>query len=253
VPRAVRAQVGRALGTVPPRWWDEAFRRAEPVLPDRFRVRTPGTKMQKVAQVLGSADVADMHMRLASHLSDPASIVVGGWEPPTLLSSPPRWPALTYPVELMMYLDTVTYLPDDILVKVDRASMGPSLEARVPYLDHRVAAWAWSLPPELRVRGGQGKWLLRRLLHRYVPEALVERPKMGFGPPIGSWLRGPLREWVEELLSERRLAREGFLQPAVVRRMWDEHLSGRWDRQYELWDVLMFQVWLDGATGSLPG
>jgi asparagine synthase (glutamine-hydrolysing) len=201
--------------------------------------------MHKVAGVLGSRDVADMHRRLASHFQHPEDLVVGGREPPSMLSSPERWPPLTDPVELMMFLDTASYLPDDILVKVDRASMGVSLEARVPYLDHRVAAWAWRVPPALRIRSGKGKWLLRHLLHRYVPESLVERPKMGFGPPIGSWIRGPLRPWAEDLLAEARLRREGFVEPAVVRRLWDEHRSGRRDREYELWDVLMFQVWLE--------
>jgi asparagine synthase (glutamine-hydrolysing) len=245
VPRLVRAGIGDLVGAVPPRWWDSAFRRAGPVLPSRLQVRTPGTKMQKIGDVLGSRGVADMHLRLASHLRDPAAVVVGGFEPPSLLTSPDRWPSGLSPVEFMMYLDTLTYLPDDILVKVDRASMGTSLEARVPYLDHRVVAWAWGVPAELRISSGKGKWLLRRLLHRYVPESLVERPKMGFGPPIGSWLRGPLREWAEELLGAARLRREGYLDPAEVRRMWQDHLSGRRDRQYELWDVLMFQVWLE--------
>jgi len=245
VPRPIRGGLGRLVGTVPPRFYDAAFRGAGPILPSQLRIRTPGTKMQKVATVLGSGDVADMHLRLASHFQHPEALVLGGHEPPTVLSSPDRWPALADPVALMMFLDAASYLPDDILVKVDRASMGVSLEVRVPYLDHRVAAWAWGLPPDLRIRSGKGKWLLRQLLHRYVPESLVERPKMGFGPPIGDWLRGPLRAWAEDLLAPARLGREGYLQPAVVRRLWAEHLSGRWDRQYELWDVLMFQVWLE--------
>jgi asparagine synthase (glutamine-hydrolysing) len=146
--------------------------------------------------------------------------------------------------EFMLYLDTMTYLPDDILTKVDRASMGASLENRVPFLDPEVAALAWRMPFDLKVRDGTGKWLLRQLLYRYVPQSIVDRPKMGFGIPLGAWLRDPLRDWAEDLLSPDRLRREGYLAPDYVARIWDEHQSGRCDREYELWDVLMFQAWM---------
>jgi asparagine synthase (glutamine-hydrolysing) len=250
IPQPVRAGLGAALDAIPPRWWDGGYRRAEPLLPHRLRVRTPGIKVQKAAGVLGSHDVADLHLRLASHAQHPDRLVIGGGEPPSAFSRRDRWPSLADPVEQMMYLDSVTYLPDDILVKVDRASMGASLESRVPYLDPRIVEFAWRLPADMKVRSGTGKWLLRRLLHRYVPEELVERPKMGFGAPIGSWLRGPLRPWAEELLSESRLRREGYFEPAPIRRLWMEHQSGRRERQYELWDFLMFQIWLEANQGT---
>jgi asparagine synthase (glutamine-hydrolysing) len=144
-----------------------------------------------------------------------------------------------------MYLDTVTYLPDDILAKVDRASMGVSLEARVPFLDPRVLEYAWTLPMSMKVRHGQGKWLLRQLLYQYVPRELVEKPKHGFSVPIGSWLRGPLRDWCESLIETRRLEAEGFLNASLVRSVWNEFLTDRREWQHLLWDVLMFQAWLE--------
>ena len=148
----------------------------------------------------------------------------------------------------MMALDGLTYLPDDILVKVDRAAMAVSLETRAPFLDRGVIEFAWSLPMHMKIRDGQGKWLLRRLLDRHVPRALVERPKMGFGIPLDAWLRGPLRDWAESLLAEDRLRREGYLNPEPVRAAWRAHLAGQASYGYRLWSVLMFQAWLEDNT-----
>jgi asparagine synthase (glutamine-hydrolysing) len=149
------------------------------------------------------------------------------------------------PWSAMSLLDLITYLPDDILTKVDRASMAFGLEARTPMLDHRVVALASGLPDDLKVRNGERKWLLRQVLYRYVPRELIERPKMGFGVPVGQWLRDPLREWAENLLDEKRLRRQGVLVSDAVRCLWTEHLSGRCNHQYVLWSILMFQAWLE--------
>jgi asparagine synthase (glutamine-hydrolysing) len=148
----------------------------------------------------------------------------------------------------MILADMQSYLPDDILTKVDRASMAVGLEARLPMLDHRLVEFAWSVPDRFKVRDGEGKWLLRQILYRYVPKSLLDRPKAGFAVPLGDWLRGPLRDWAEGLLAEDRLRREGFLDVAMVRRSWEDHLAGRSHRHARIWNVLIFQAWLEGNT-----
>jgi asparagine synthase (glutamine-hydrolysing) len=187
----------------------------------------------------------DLYLSLVSEWGECGELVIGSKVPRYLLGDQPDWPDLDDPVARMMALDSMTYLPDDILVKVDRASMAVSLETRAPFLDHRVVEFAWSLPMDMKIRNGEGKWLLRRLLDRYVPRALMDRPKMGFAIPLDEWLRGPLREWAEALLEESRLKREGYLNPGVVRSAWEAHLSGKACYGYRLWSVLMFQSWLE--------
>ena len=249
-PRPARSLAANLMRRPSPQAWDALFRLADPALPERLRVRNPGAKVHKMAGVLQSAGLEDMYVRLASHWRDPAALVTGAREATTAVNDAAQWPMLTDPVERMMYLDLVSYLPDDILVKVDRASMAVSLEARVPMLDHRVVEFAWRVPLSMKIRDGRGKWLLRQVLYRHVPADLIDRPKAGFGLPIGDWLRGPLRDWAETLLAEDRLRRDGYLDPRVVRGVWDAHLSGRGDLQYQVWDVLMFQSWLDESVGA---
>lgn len=214
-------------------------------------------RLPKVADVITEQSAEGVYRQLVSHFSDPASLVIGGREPESpLTAATPHFGDFR---QTMMYLDTLTYLPDDILAKVDRASMAVSLEGRIPFLDHRVVELAWQLPLSAKIRGGQGKHILREVLYRHVPKTLVERPKMGFGVPIDEWLRGPLREWAESLLDAHRLHQEGFFDPEPIRRLWSDHLSGRGRWHYHLWDILMFQAWLQengsgaGRSNDVPG
>lgn len=247
LPASVRRLAAHGLAALSPARWNSLMGPVQRLLPGSLRQANLGDKLHKAAGVLTSADVDALYLGLVSHWDDPASVVIGGSEPPTLLTS--NAPQLTGldDIQRMMALDSLTYLPDDILVKVDRASMGVSLESRVPFLDHRVVEFAWSLPQSMKLRNGLGKWVLRQVLYRHVPKELVERPKMGFGVPIAEWLRGPLRDWAENLLDESRLQREGFFHPAPIRKKWIEHLSGERNWQYHLWNVLMFQAWLEEA------
>jgi asparagine synthase (glutamine-hydrolysing) len=206
--------------------------------------------MHKLAHTLRATDPEELYRTLTSHWSAPESIVVGAVEPERRATTPNLPPEWSF-TERMLYLDLITYLPDDILTKVDRASMAVSLEARVPLLDHRVVEFAWRLPLSLKLREGRSKWLLRQVLYRYVPKHLIERPKCGFGIPLGAWLRGPLRSWAEALLEERRLRTEGFFEPQAIRQKWSDHLSGKVNCEYHLWDVLMFQAWYETAKRSL--
>ena len=217
------------------------------ILPKHYKVPHLADWLPELADIIIEQSSDSYYHRLVSHWKDPAAVVLGGEEPATIFGSPECMPKLPGMRERMMYLDSLTYLPDDILTKVDRASMAVSLEARVPLLDHRVVEFAWRVPMSLKYRDGKGKWLLREVLYRYVPRELMERPKMGFGVPVDAWLRGPLREWAEELLNENRLRQEGFFDPAPIRKMWQEHITGKRRWHYYLWDVLMFQAWLENS------
>lgn len=241
VPPGLRRALAGGLSAVPAGTWNGVFGALGQLLPARLRVSNPGDKLHKLAEVIGAPSPEALYRELVSQWRGtlPLRSIA---EPPTLVADPGRWPVLPGFAERMMAVDTLSYLPDDILVKVDRAAMAASLETRVPFLDERVIDFAWHLPFHQKVRDGQGKWLLRQLLYRHVPRELVERPKQGFGVPIEHWLRGPLRDWGEDLLSPEALAADGLLDPAPVRAMWQRHLSGR-NVQYALWNVLMYQAW----------
>ena len=247
-PRPLRAALAGVLTMLPPAAWNTVFQRLGHLLPTGLRYATPGDKLHKAAEILAERSPEDIYLALVSHWKNPTQLVLGGHEPATLLTDPGHRPYLPNFEHHMMYLDMVSYLPDDILTKVDRAAMAVSLETRVPLLDHRVVEFAWTLPLPMKIRHGQGKWLLRQALYRYVPKELIERPKMGFGVPIDHWLRGPLKSWAAALIEPARLAREGFFDPAPIRRKWEEHQSGSRNWSYHLWNVLIFQAWLDSTA-----
>ncbi|NER23861.1 MAG: asparagine synthase (glutamine-hydrolyzing) [Symploca sp. SIO1C2] len=245
LPKTVRRAIANTITIRSPEAWNKTFDQISPFLPKRIQQRLPGDKLHKLATVLAVASPEALYKNLVSHWQDPASIVIGASEPQTNLTDTTCWAELANFSQWMMYLDTITYLPGDILTKVDRAAMGVSLETRVPFLDHRVVEFANTLPLDLKIRQGQGKWLLRQVLYQYVPPSLIERPKMGFGIPLDRWLRYELRDWAEDLLNEERLHREAFFNPQPIRQKWQEHLSGTRNWQYHLWDILMFQTWLE--------
>jgi asparagine synthase (glutamine-hydrolysing) len=218
-------------------------------LPGKLSSAT-GQKLHRLADHLAAQDPAEIYLRTISMWPDPAAVVIGSTEHNVVLKAIHAHRNMPTVSEMAMLTDLTTYLPDDILAKVDRASMAVGLEARVPILDHRVVEFAWRLPLHFKIRDGKTKWALRQILYRHVPAVLIERPKMGFGVPIDLWLRGPLREWAEDLLTPANLTRYGFLAVEPIREKWEEHLSGTRNWQYLLWPILMFQAWIAQTTTS---
>jgi asparagine synthase (glutamine-hydrolysing) len=239
IPQPLRAITGSVVGAMPMSLWDGLAT----LLPKNRQPVQLGDKVKKFAAIMGRRRPDDIYRRLVNFWEEPDKIFGTAEEPQSLIDDPTLVRNIPAFIDRMRYLDLATYLPDDILTKVDRASMAVSLEARVPLLDHRVVEFAWSLPPDLLIRDGKGKWLLRKVLDRYVPRGLIERPKTGFGVPIGAWLRGPLRGWAEDLLSESSLRAADIADPAPIRTKWDQHLTGHRSWAYELWTVTVWVSW----------
>lgn len=245
LPIGVRRALAGALTSLSPTAWNRLLGPVQRFMPNSLAQENIGDKLHKGAGVMSAGSSAELYRQLVSQWQDPAMVVIGGTEPLTVLTDVSEQPVTDQFVHQMMALDMLSYLPDDILCKVDRAAMGVSLETRVPMLDHRVVEFAWSLPLDYKVRGNVGKWPLREVLYRHVPRELIERPKMGFGIPLHDWLRGPLRPWAEALLDETRLRNEGYFHPEPIRQKWAEHLSRQRNWAPHLWSVLMFQAWLE--------
>jgi asparagine synthase (glutamine-hydrolysing) len=229
IPAPLKKMVISGIDTVPNSIWDKIL----PFSTD---------KLYKLASVLDVKSEYEIYNRLISHWKEAENPVLSedflcNYE----FDNDER---MSFE-EKMMMLDTNTYLPDDILVKVDRAGMAVSLESRIPFLDHRVVEFAWSLPLEFKIKNGVGKRILRDILHKHVPRELIDRPKMGFGVPLDSWLRHELKEWAENLLDEQKIKSAGLLNYSIIKKKWDEHQSGKMNWQYLLWDVLMFQDWYE--------
>jgi asparagine synthase (glutamine-hydrolysing) len=242
MPPSLRQALGTTLQQLPTERWDTLGR----MLPGSRGIARLGDKAHKMAHRMKTVNsLDDLYRSLVTEWPKDVELVNGAARLPTKLGDTSLVAGISQAEHRMMLWDSLTYLPDDILTKVDRAAMGVSLETRVPFLDHRVAELAWRLPLNMKIRGGEGKWALRQVLYKYVPRELIERPKAGFGIPVGQWLRGPLRDWAEALLDQKRLEREGYLKSAPIREIWQQHLSGRHDWTVRLWTVLMFQAWLE--------
>lgn len=243
LPRTVRRTIAASLRSLSPSSWDRLFHYLHPVLPSRYRLPIWGTKAQKLAEVLELDSEYKYFRRLTSHWIDPSLVVKDSFEPFTIVTDPSRQPSVDCFEHWMMALDGQTFLQEESMQKVYGAVTGAGLEAYSPLLDHRIVELAWKMPLNMKIRNGQGKWLMRQVLYRHVPRKLVDRPKRGFGLPMGRWLCGPLKEWANNLLLEERLADEGYFHPEPIVKMWHEHLAGKNDWQYQLWPILIFQAW----------
>ena len=248
VPNNVRKLMSLSMMSVPSNIIETLYKRFEFLFPPRSRISLPSEKFRKAAHVIAMTGLHEVYKRLVSIIYMPEDYARHDTESTSLLDNTELWNHSRDFVSTMQKLDLLTYLPDDLMAKVDRASMAVSLETRVPFLDHNIVEFVMKLPLELKLHNGVSKRLLRQVLYRYVPEELIERPKMGFSVPIGEWMRDPLQDWAYSLIDFNRLKNEGYFRPEPVLKMWNEHSSGRSNWGHQLWNLLMFQSWLDSHS-----
>jgi asparagine synthase (glutamine-hydrolysing) len=245
IPYIARLLAAHTLKRVPPYFAYPILRVGCYLKKDAWKNIDPAHIQQRMAAVLPYKSREALYLELTSHCKRPDEIVLEAKEPKTVFTDPSQWVGLRDYEHHMMYIGQRSWIPDGTLVMADRAAMGASLETRAPLMDHRIVEFIWSLPLSMKIRNDNKKWILRQVLYRYIPKEIVERPKMGFDVPVRDWLRGPLKEWAESLLDEKRIREEGFLNPAPIREKWIAHLEGKHDWSSNLWDVLMFQNWLE--------
>ncbi len=243
LPFSVRDCIKKMLKIIPTDYWDFLFLKFGGMLPDTINQAVPGDKLYKLADTLNCNSANNFFKSLISNWKNPVDIIINSKEPNTILDDNFISKVIPNFKERMMFFDLITYLPDDILTKVDRSSMAVSLEARVPFLDHKVIEFSKRLPTSFKIKNNTNKWILRKILYKYIPEKIMTRTKMGFGIPLNQWLKGDLREWAEELLDDTKIKSDGILNPKPIKNIWKEYLKGKGNWQYLLWDVLMFQAW----------
>jgi len=252
IPQAARLSGAYMLRLLKAEQWNRLLSRFPMRLPKWPMLHNPGHKIHRLAELLRANTQEALYHKVISYWDEESPVVIGGHARPTAFADPQQWACGLNFIESMMFLDLTNYLPDDIMVKVDRASMGVSLETRAPYLDHRLIEFVWRLPLAMKIRGAETKWILRQLLQRYIPTDLIKRPKMGFAVPVEHWLRGPLKNWTLDLLDPQRLKREGFLNAEPIEEKWREHLSKKRNWAHYLWNILMFESWLKENMKSPP-
>jgi asparagine synthase (glutamine-hydrolysing) len=245
IPEALKNRTADFMAGISPESVERFYGKIEGILPRKMKVSLPTEKFYKLALALrATSSLQTVYKRIVSIIHAPEKLLTSGRELTTTLDDATPWQEIDDTVLTMVYLDLMTYHPDDILQKVDRAAMNVRLETRVPYLDHNLVEFIMRLPLEMKIRNGSSKWILRQVLYRYVPRQLMERPKMGFAVPVGGWIKGSMRDWAEELIAQNRIEQENYFNTQAVGEMWQQHLSGRFNRTHELWNILMFQSWL---------